>query len=248
MSKEIVIYCVSFPRHEPRKKQVFQQNIMCNASLLSEKERKRLKGKKYVFDDTGENISKLNNILGDLTATYWIWKNSTCDVVGTSQYRRFWDDSIEFINFDEKTLYVQDPFILDNTLRNQYIGAHGKTGLQLLDELATNNKIRLTPAMLEKTYSLRYIYSCNMFIAHKPLYDRFCEVLFEIVFELYNTYKETIDKLDPYNRRLPAFVAERVVTALIVNREHFFPDMKIETIKWAVKKPHFIKRLLFNKK
>ena len=248
MAKDIVIYCVCFPKHEPRKTQIYQKNIMCNAATISNKYRASLENKDFVFDDTGVNISALNGVFGDLTATYWVWKNSHYDIVGTSQYRRFWDDSIGDLDFKENTIYVQDPRVLDDTIRNQYIGSHGELGLEILDELALNNKIKLTPDMLQKTYSLRYLYSCNMFIAHKPLYDKFCEILFEIVFEIYNSYEDVIKKLDPYNRRLPAFVSERVLTALIVNKEHFFPDVEFSRLKWAVKKPPLLMRALFNKK
>lgn len=247
MSKHVAIYCVCFPKHEPRKTQIYQKNIMCNAATISNEYRAQLEKKDFIFDDVGDNISDLNWVLGDLTASYWIWKNSTYDVVGTSQYRRFWDDSIATQNFEENTLYVQDPVILDNTIRNQYIGSHGDLGLKLLDELALNHKIVLTPAMLEKTYSLRYLYSCNMFIAHKPVYDKFCEVLFEIVFEIFHTYTDVIKELDPYNRRTPAFLAERIITALIVNKEYFFPELNITPLKWRVKKPNILQRLLKKK-
>jgi len=248
MAKDIAIYCVCFPKHEPRKTQIYQKNIMCNAATISNEYRALLEKKDFVFDDSGVNISALNGVFGDLTATYWVWKNSNYDVVGTSQYRRFWDDSIGDLDFKENTIYVQDPRVLDDTIRNQYIGSHGELGLKILDELALNNKIKLTPDMLQKTYSLRYLYSCNMFIAHKPLYDKFCEILFEIVFEIFNSYEDVIKKLDPYNRRLPAFVSERVLTALIVNKEHFFPDVEFNRLKWAVKKPPLLMRALFNKK
>lgn len=247
MTKSIAIYCICFSKQKPRKTQIYQKNIMDNAVALSDNYRRELEQEGFLFDDSGDNISELNMYFGDLTATYWIWKNSNYDIVGTSQYRRFWDDSIATQHFEDNTLYVQDPVILDNTIRNQYIGSHGELGLKLLDELALNNKIVLTPEMLEKTYALHYLYSCNMFIAHKPVYDKFCEVLFEIVFEIYHTYSDVIKELDSYNRRTPAFLAERIITALIVNKEHFFPELKIVPLKWAVKKPSLLQRLLKKK-
>ena len=246
-SNNIAIYCVCFPQHEPRKTQVYQKNIMCNASTISSEYHSELAKKGFVFDNNGDNISNLNWVLGDLTATYWIWKNSTYDFVGTSQYRRFWDDSISTLSFEKNTLYVQEPRILDDTLKNQYIGSHGELGLNLLDELALKNKIVLTTEMLEKTYSLRYLYSCNMFIAHKPTYDNFCKIVFDIVFELYNSYEDIIKKLDPYNRRMPAFLAERIITALVVNKEYFFPELNIVPLKWSVKKPSVFERIFKRK-
>ena len=248
MNKNITIYCVCFPYHEPHKVQLYQQNIMCNAATISDEYRTILQNKNYVFDDSGDNISNLNGVLGDLTATYWIWKNSTCDIVGTSQYRRFWDNSIEKLDFKNDTLYVQEPVQLDNNIRNQYIGSHGEAGLEFLDELARNGDIVLTTAMLEKTYALRYLHSCNMFIAHKPVYDKFCEILFGIIFKLFHSYENEIKQLDAYNQRLPAFVAERVVMALIVNKDYFFPELKIEPLKWKAQKPSVLKKLFKGQK
>jgi len=240
----VAIYCICFPEHEPRKTQKYQKNIMCAASSISDEYRKKMRAKGYIFDDEGENISDLNWHFGDLTATYWIWKNSNFSVVGTSHYRRFWSDDILKMNFDDNTLYVQEPTKLDDNVRNQYIGSHGELGLKLIDELAKENKIALTTEMLEKTYSLDYLYACNMFIAQKHIYDKFCKVLFDIIFELYNTYKDVIEKLDSYNRRLPAFIAERVITALIVHKDHFFPGLTITTLEWEVKKPSIVERLM----
>ncbi len=243
MDKKLAIYCVCFPDHEPLKHQMYQHNIMCNAVSISSEYRTSLANKGFVFDDTGDNISHLNGVLGDLTATYWIWKNSQYDFVGTSQYRRFWDDSISSIDFCEDTLYVQEPVSLGKTVREQYIQCHGELGISAIESLSKDKKIPLSMNMLDKTFALDYLHSCNMLIAHKDVYNRFCEVLFDIVFTLYNTYSDEIKTLDSYNKRMPAFMGERIVTSLIVNREHFFPGLKIKPLKWGVTKKTFIQKL-----
>jgi len=76
-----------------------------------------------------------------------------------------------------------------------------------------------------------------MFIAHKPSYDNSCKIVFDIGFEFYHSYEDIIKKLDSYNRRMPAFLAERIITALVVNNEYFFPELNIIPFKWSVKKP-----------
>jgi hypothetical protein len=244
MDKDLAIYCVCFPKHEPLRKQKYQHNIMCNATTLSAGDRNMLEKKGYVFDDTGDNISTLNPTLGDLTATYWIWKNAPQKIVGTSQYRRFWDDSLLNMDFDQNTLYVQDPIDLQGkNLREQYIQCHGEIGLLVLEKLARENKIPISMDMLVKAYAMPYLYGCNMFIAHKTLYDKFCELLFEVVFEVYDTIQHDLDELGDYNKRSPAFVGERVVNIIIANKEHFFPNLNIMPVKWRLVKNTFMQKL-----
>ena len=246
MKNNIAIHCVCFPKHEPLEHKKYQKNIMCNAVSISDEYRQDLAKRGFLFDDTGDNISELNCTLGDLTATYWIWKNSEIDFVGTSQYRRFWDDDINDINFEKNTLYVSEPFRFsrNRTLKEQYILSHGALGISILDDLSQTKKIPFTQKMLERTYSLSYLNSCNMFIADKATYNKFCELLFQMVFEIHETYGDTINELNHYNRRTPAFLGERIVTALIKNKEYFFPELNIITLGWkGPKKNNFLERI-----
>ena len=242
---KVAIYCVCFPEHEPRKQQQNQKNIMCNAHSISDEYRKILASKGFVFDDSNENISNLNWAFGDLTATYWIWKNSEYDIVGTSQYRRFWHADVESMEFSKNTLYVQEPVHLgESSIKDQYIRWCGPLGISILDELSEKQRIPLTREMLDKTYSMDHLHSCNMFIAHKETYNQFCEILFDIVFKVFDEMGDSLKMLDIQQRRMPAYLAERIVMALIVNKEHFFPGLEIVHVKWSVKKEKGLKRLL----
>jgi hypothetical protein len=36
----------------------------------------------YLRDDVGDNISSKNDTYSEITGLYWIWKNSTAEILG----------------------------------------------------------------------------------------------------------------------------------------------------------------------
>lgn len=85
-------------------------------------------------DDEGDNISDRNKYYCELTGIYWIWKNSKCDVIGTSHYRRYFTAQEEPLSYRIKRFLYH------------FIGQHRKRhGL-----IYTNNSPLFIPRILNK--------------------------------------------------------------------------------------------------
>ena len=58
-----------------------------------------ISSKKFISDNTGENISEKNPFYGEYTFHYWIWKNEINNLknewIGFCQYRKYWSNTKE---------------------------------------------------------------------------------------------------------------------------------------------------------
>ena len=63
-------------------------NSPSRAGTFTQKEISWLK-ENMIGDDTKDNISDLNRYFAEMTALYWIYKNTTTPFVGMFQYRRY---------------------------------------------------------------------------------------------------------------------------------------------------------------
>ena len=97
-----------------------------------------------LHDNTGDNISSKNKNYCELTALYWLWKNSNDDIVGLEHYRRmFLNDNINEIGLlsEEEILSIMSkydiivPSLFNNNTRTvyqHYVEAHKKRDLDLV--------------------------------------------------------------------------------------------------------------------
>lgn len=208
---------------------------MLGACDITPEYRNELIGKGYQFDDSGDNISHLNKWLGDLTGLYWVWKNTSEEFVGTTHYRRFWDETeMSKLQYDKNTIYITRPGVFTCDTYYQYLEAHTEIGLLTLREAATRGNINLTPEIIDTLKQVNFLSTCNMFFAHRTLFDKICTVLFEIVLEHYEGTKYVLPFIQPKDEtRMVAFVAERVCTLLYMHKDYYFgPGINIQPITY----------------
>ena len=157
-------------------------------------------------DNTGDNISALNNNYCELTALYWLWKNYKQDddeIIGFCHYRRY------FIPEGFK------PFI-SHFFRNNYIKK--RTDVDF-DALASDKFITSVKALLIRyEFILPYYHHLNRFslagltiAAHYKKYhsQKDWQLLKEITCNLYPEYKPSFEKVE---KRRKMFIYNMFIT------------------------------------
>ena len=168
-----------------------------------------------IFDNTGDNISHLNNRLNELTSMYFAWKNQKlcgidkADYIGFNHYRRLFNlETLKDLKCEgavsEPVKIIYAKKWLDVTL--QYICAHYAEDFKAF---CVALKDAGFPINLIKEWSkLGYLIApFNTFVVRRDYFDKYCNDLFSIIFKL-NDIIDVSDR-DDYQKRALAFLSER---------------------------------------
>ena len=211
---------------------IFDGELKDKYSLLPEEEKiqvgcalteKRLEGCS-IFDNTGDNISKLNRQFCELTGLYWIWKNAREDYVGLVHYRRHfllqsdWPDVCVKNNIDAilpVPLYVS-PGISEN-YRERHIASDWDFLMDYFEKELPDEYDDMIRILGGNLYS-----PCNMIIAKREVLSELCSWMFPIIFAVYEHGEKSGIERDPYQSRYPGFVSERLMTYFFESRRDRF--------------------------
>jgi hypothetical protein len=192
-------------------------------------------------DDTGDNISDRNEAFCELTALYWILKNSTADIIGLSHYRRYFaskENSLSFKGSDIAAsddfaelehgidLIVSEPIHIFNNLTNwqksveeQYF----ETAVGFDLHLAREAMRRLHPAYLSAfDFVMRNnrIIPFNMMVGNQAAFKECYYWMFPMLFLLDEWIP--LQTYNAYHKRSIGFLAERLHTVWVVeNRSRY---------------------------
>ena len=219
----------------------------------------------YTRDDSGDNISKLNPMLCELTGLYWAWKNLEYDWLGLVHYRRFFASGIK-----KRILQLEDLYpLLDKykvfvpQKRRYYI----ETVYSHYDHTFDGRQFDQARQIISEKYpeyvedydhfiNQRSAYLFNMMIMPRQLVDQYCTWLFDIIFEL----KERIDSshMTAFEKRFVGRVSERLFNIWLIHqiRTGVFLEKEVKElpyiylgkINWWKKCSGFLKAKFFKKK
>lgn len=194
----------------------------------------------YLSDEIGDNISHLNEKINEITALYWMWKNSNEYIVGLNHYRRyFYNNGMQVYGN-----YLQKETIIDILERHDIILAKMRRTDSVLREIKSsvgNNYIfqkgyNLIETGLKKKYpdyldafdqviNGQVEYICNMFVTKRNVFDSYCEWLFSFLIEA----TENMDVSGYYGntKRVMGYFAERLLTVWLLRQDIRIKELPI---------------------
>lgn len=176
-----------------------------------------------IYDDTGDNIAEKNKSFCELTALYWIWKNTNDEIVGFEHYRRFFAKENPFhyrpmrVSEMEKILRKKDVILprktkMDISFYEQYANDHYKSDMDICGEII---KDKYPEYYADYQAALNAHEGCiaNIFVMRKELVDEYCQWIFTILFEA-EKYIDYSNR-DAYQQRVFGFLSERLFNVWI---------------------------------
>lgn len=196
----------------------------------------------YQGDNTGDNISDLNDFVNELDVMYWGWKNVKADIKGLCHHRRYIGkkkgvrDYSNLLTANDVVSILGEYDVIVPTRRKFYImnsyvhyvnskanmkGIH-KKDLETIRDIVKEQ----CPDYLETLDIVYHSYSAymlNMFVAKTEIYDTYCEWLFPIIFE----FKERIKAYRSNYSRCGGAMGEFLMGVYFLKNRYKIKEMPI---------------------
>lgn len=221
----------------------------------------------YKQDNIGENISDRNPYFCELTGLYWAWKNLDAEYIGLSHYRRHFslckklpkteEERINSVlSYEEANEIFEKTDIILPKLRKYYIEnlyGHYKHTMYI-EPLDVTGKIieERYPEYLpefNKLHNRTSAHMFNMFIMKKECLDKYCEWLFDILFELEKRIDFT--SYDVFHSRFFGRVSELLLDVWIKTNGFKYEEVRvidIQKVNWFKKGLAFLQAKFTRKK
>jgi len=185
----------------------------------------------YLGDNLGNNISHLNPYLNEITALYWMWKNTSHTVIGLAHYRRFFTElkgtpfAYDKILMKDAALKLLERYdIIVSTIGFEMMIQHnlikndcGEEMATLAESIIKKHLAKNQPDYLESfevVMDLLAIYKCSMFITRREIFDAYCKWFFSFYLDATEELLNSVDmdKFTDNRRRILGYFSERMMT------------------------------------
>ncbi len=189
-----------------------------------------------LVDDAGDNISRLNLQLNEVTALYWLWKHTRQSHVGFVHYRRFFTvDGQNILTAHEATEILREYDIIVNEAHFGYVPERDwkimLSGKTLADRALSS--MRKFIALRQPDYLDAFdrvtgsfgVFCYEIFVTRQNIFDAYCAWLFSFIVDATEDFLATVEVSDdPYEYRAMSFLTEHLLTVwLIKNRLRIKP-------------------------
>lgn len=177
-------------------------------------------------DDTGLNISHKNRQYCEMTAVYWVWKNTSHDWIGIEHYRRHLLVKPEMLT-DDVDAIMPLPYICYPNEMAQFLRFTTDNVLKAL----LNALRHIHPEEYDAYRSIlygKYQYTYNLVCAKHYVFDDYCRWFFEIT-----EYMETManDVPEIKETRALSYVAEVLTNLYFMSHQK---DLRIRHAEKAI--------------
>ncbi len=196
-------------------------------------------------DNSDDNISAKNKYYSELTALYWLWKNSDASYKGLMHYRRLFDlgcgekrwyhkfpENIEdklFLNKEYLNFLLSDYDIIlpmkrviskSKSIYEYYKKKHYINDLDRVLEIIKSKTPEIYPVAEDIIKNKNEMYLYNMFVSTKEFLNDYASWLFDILFTLEAEIQSDIENRDLYQQRVYGFLSERLFTVYVEYRKN----------------------------
>ena len=166
----------------------------------------------------GKNIENLNKKINELTALYWLWKNTKDPIVGLAHYRRYLlgsDGDILTLPEAEQLLKNNDiichSFNLDYLTVKRNIIMMGLLGGQVAYDTVRGLLPDGYQEAFEQVMESHHYYVCHLFVTKREILNEYCKWLFSFITDAVKDYRPRIG-CDPQEVRAIGYIAESLLS------------------------------------
>ena len=222
----------------------------------------------FIYDDTLDNISQKNKSYCELTALYWMWKNTSHDYYGLFHYRRYLypdlkeklpytlsnkksTEELEKLGYGNfKEFISQYDMIMPKgenmhvSVRNHYKNApfHHIEDLELTEKIIDEYYPDYSKAK-DEYLSQQSIYFGNIFIMKKDVFMDYCNFLFSVL-KKFDSKSDT-SSYGEQEKRVDGYLGERLLGIYYTKRKNELKTIEIPRVHFQ-SGSSYIKQIALN--